>query len=270
MRPWTTFVWNRWDSRLFLRAVAVALAALVLAWLVTAVTDEGGVSWGERAGRALPLTPGCAAIGAWAALAPALARGEARALEALGRCPAQIGAGAVLGGAAAGIAAAVAIAALHVVDIRGYYPTAARASAWRWESDAFVDPLRGVRVDGAGVPEKQPAQASAALAVLPLHAREAAALATAAAGAALPMLLAQAMLTRHRSPRQSRRDADGTSAGSPWRGPHLVDSVATFAALAVSLVLFQASAARRAPALLGALPPVVLLAHAARRYRGLS
>src|SRR6516225_7575407 len=99
MRGWGTVrpvVWTRWDSRLFLRAAVVAVAALALAWLVTAATDEGGISWGERAGRALPLTPGCAAIGVWAALAPSVARGEVRALEALGRSPAQIGAAAVL------------------------------------------------------------------------------------------------------------------------------------------------------------------------------
>jgi hypothetical protein len=176
----------------------------------------------------------------------------------------------VLGAAAVGLAAALAIAAVHAVDIRGFYPTAARASAWRWEGDAFIDPVRGVRVDSAGVPEKQTPQAAAALAALPLHGREAAALGTAAAGAALPMLLAQAMLTRRRSPPRPRRDGDGTSAASPRRRPHLADTLATFAAVAASLVLFQAAAARRAPALLGALPTVLLLAHATRRYRGSS
>ena len=55
---------TRWDARVFARSAVVAGLALGLAWLVTAATDEGGVSWGERAGRTLPLAPACAAIGA--------------------------------------------------------------------------------------------------------------------------------------------------------------------------------------------------------------
>src|ERR1700722_9478623 len=91
--------WTVWDTRPLARASLAAARARGLAWLVTAATDEGGVAWGERAGRTLPLAPLCAAVGAWAALAPVMARGEAAALGALGRSPAQIAAAAVGGGA---------------------------------------------------------------------------------------------------------------------------------------------------------------------------
>jgi hypothetical protein len=242
-----------------LRAAVVALAALALAWLVTAATDEGGISWGERAGRALPLTPGCAAIGTWAALAGSLARGEVRALEALGRSPAQIAASAVLGACAVGFAAAVAIAASHSVDVRGFYPTAARASAWQWEGDAFVNHARGIRVDKEGAPESQPREPAAGMAAIPPGGRAAAALASAAAGLALPMLLAEAMLARRPSRRQApRRDREGTAA---------LSAALAVSAVAASIILFQAAAARRSPAMVGAIPPALLLAFAARRYR---
>ena len=49
--------WTRWDRRQLVRAALTTVLTLGLAWLVTAATDEGGVAWGERAGRTLPLAP---------------------------------------------------------------------------------------------------------------------------------------------------------------------------------------------------------------------
>src|SRR4051794_23815483 len=100
-----------WDLRAFGRAFALAGLALAIAWLLTAATDEGGVPWGVRAGRTLPVAPACAALGAWIALLPARARGEVRALEALGRAPWQSGIAAGLGGAALAVCAAAAMGA---------------------------------------------------------------------------------------------------------------------------------------------------------------
>jgi hypothetical protein len=251
--------WTRWDTRLVLRAAIVAFLSLVLAWMVTAVTDEGGVAWGERAGRALPLAPGCAALGAWAALAPALARGETRALEALGRSPARMAAGAVLGGAAVAIVAALALGAVRMVDVRGFYPTAAKASAWTWEGVAFVDRIHGVRVDPDGAPSRMlPGTAQPSLAIPP-GGRAAAALGMASAGLALPLLLAEGLLARHA--RAARRS------GRFFRPPPS-GATAAFVATAFSLILFQAAAVHRAPALLAAVPPALLLVFAVHRYRG--
>jgi hypothetical protein len=190
-------------------------------------------------------------VGTWAALAPALLRGEVGALAGLGQSPARSAAGAVLGGAAVGLLAGVMIAFFHIVDIRGFYPTAARAGVWVWENGSFVDSARGIRVGADGAPHLEAPVPAAVLAAIPHRGRMAAALATAAAAFALPALLATAMLA---SPAGSRKRRA------------IPDTALAFAAIGASLVLFQAAAARRSPALLAALPPALLLAYAARRY----
>jgi hypothetical protein len=227
------------------------LLALGLAWVVTAATDEGGISWGERAGRTLPLTPACAAVGAWAALAPGRARGEALALAALGRSRAQVAAAAVVGGALAAFVAAVTIGLMRAVDVAAFFPTAAHASTWVWQEGAFADRAQGllVGVDGAPVPLTPEAWAVAAS--IPRFGRAAAALAIASAGLAVPMVLAHALL--------APREAAGRGA--------VAGMLASGAAVLGSIVLFQAAAAGHVPALLGGAPPSVLLAFAVLRYR---
>jgi hypothetical protein len=107
-----------------------------------------------------------------------------------------------------------------------------------------------------GAPEKQPlagAEDVNTLESIPAHGRVAASLAMAVAGMAMPLLVAHAMLSRPVDRRFGRRDATALLAAG--------------AAVAASIVLFQAAAARRLPAMLGAAPPVVLLAFAVGRYR---
>jgi hypothetical protein len=241
------FAFTPWDARQLVRAATVAALTLAMAWMVTAATDEGGVSWGARAGRTLPLTPLCAAVGAWVALAPVRSRGEAVALQAIGRSPAQIAAAAVAGGALVAVVAAVLLGALHGVDVAGFFPTATRASAWTWSGAAFVDRAQGLSVGADGVPQWIAAEPGAAPGGVPAYGRAAAALETALAGVALPLLLAHGLLVRARA---------------------LPLVAAGAAAVASSVVLFQAAAARQAPAALAVLPPVALLAFAVRRYRG--
>jgi hypothetical protein len=246
-------VWTRWDARVLVRAALVATLALAVAWLVTAATDEGGVGWGERAGRTLPLTPVCAAIGAWIALQPVRARGEARALEALGRSRVQLAAGAVVGGAMVALVAAIAIGSLRRVDVAGFYPMATRQSAWRWDGQGFVDGVRGLRVSADGAVQRTVPTAATLASAIPVHGRAAAALTTALAGVALPLLLAHALLGRSPGNRLRREDATAL--------------LASGASVAVSVVLFQAAAARALPAMLAVVPPVALLGFAIRRYR---
>lgn len=247
--PWTT-----WDLRAFGRAAGVTVLTLALAWLVTAATDEGGVSWGERAGRTLPLTPLCAAVGAWVALAPARSRGEARALASLGRSRAGVGGAAVAGAAAVAVAAALLLGIARSVDLTGFYPTATHATTWRFDGGAFVDPARGLRVATDGTPQHIAALASAAMASgLPRFARLAAAMTTALAGLALPLLLAHALLGRAQDARFDRTDVR-LAAGAAM-------------AVAASVVLFQAAAAQVLPSMLAPVPALVLLAFAVRRYR---
>ncbi len=257
MRP------TRWDALVLVRAAVVATVALALAWLVTAATDEGGVPWGQRAGRTLPLTPLCAAFGAWAALAPARARGEVLALAALGRSVGQIAAAAVLGGASIALAAALAVGVVRSVDVAGFFPTAAHASSWQWQAGVFVNRPDALEVaaDGTPFPLGSPKEAKTTT-LIPAHGRAAAATTTALAGLALPMLLAHALLARVRG--------DGEHVGSEFRWgarTRLALAVATGAAVTASVVVFQAAAAHRVPAILGALPWAALIAIALWRYR---
>ena len=254
---------TRWDAVVFLRAAALAGVALAVACLITAATDEGGVPWGERAGRTVPLTPVCAAVGAWGALAPVRARGEVRALEALGRSRMQIAVAAIAGAAAIALLAAGAVGALRAVDVTGFYPSTSHRNAWRWEGDSFVSPTRGLRVEADGSPVRvgPPAEAPP-LEKTPPAGRAAASLATAFAGVALPMLLAQLLLERHAGPSaQQRLGSSGGPGSARW------PALASAAAVVGSLMLFQAAAARLVPALLAALPPAALLAFALARYR---
>jgi len=245
--------WTGWDALVFGRAAGAAGAALLLAWLVTAATDEGGVPWGERLGRTLPLAPLCAALGASAALAPVRWRGEAGALAALGRSRAQIAAAAVAGGALVAIVAALFIGLVRRVDVAGFYPTATHGSAWSWDGAAFVEGIRGLRVAAEGMPEHVTPTAGAVAASLPGFARMAAALTTAVAGLALPMLLSHALLSRSPDVRWGRQEG--------------IVALAAIASIAASVIVFQAAAARQLPALAAAVPAVALLGFAFQRYR---
>lgn len=248
-----------WDVRVLVRAAAVAALVLGLAWLATAATDEGGVSWGERAGRTLPLTPACAAIGAWVALAPVRTRGEALALAALGRSPAQLAVAAVVGAALVALLAAMMIGAADVVDMTAFFPRAARGGVWIWQDSAFVDRAHGVRVGADGVPTSVARGLAVAMTPAPRHGRAAAAMATAIAGLAFPLLTAHALL--------------GRSASASQGGTHVrkareraTSILASGATVAASVFLFQAAGVRHVPALLAAVPPIGLLAYALRRY----
>jgi len=253
---------TRWDALLWARAAAVTAVALLVAWLVAAATDEGGVGWGARTGRTLPLTPVCAALGVWVALAPVRARGEARALQALGRSPGQVSAAAIAGAATIALVAAVATGALRGVDVAGFYPTATHARTWEWRDQAFVDRARGLRVTADGVPERVPQPPGPQpQGPIPPHGRVAAALAMAAAGLALPLLVAHAAIGRRTdSPGDLRRR----------RYERLAIAAASACAVAASVLCFQAAAARLLPAMTGVLPPLALLALGLKRYRASS
>jgi hypothetical protein len=238
-----------WDARVGLRAALLALLALVVAWLVTASTDEGGVLWAVRVARTLPLAPACAAIGTWLALVRARARGETLALESVGRTPLANAGAAVTGGAFIAMLAAGAIALSDRVDVGGFYPTLPVFDEAQFTPSGFVDAARAVRIerDGAMVPVDTPAPETAAKGPdgIPTHGRAAAALATAVAGVALPLVIGQA-----------RRRSLGRV------------GLAVGATVVASIVLFHAAAAGRAPVFTATTPPFILLAVTAWRYLG--
>jgi hypothetical protein len=248
---------NAWDLRIAVRALVLSSLVFLLAWLVTAATDEGGVAWGVRAGRTLPGTPLCAAIGTGLALAPARRRGELRALEALGRAPIASVAGAVAGGAAVGFLAAALIASPSV-DVSGFFPVAARGSDFRYEQGAFVDRGKGLRVEDDGSFAMIEARPAPPPMLVPARGRAAAALATALAGGTLPLLVAELLLARPLGGERPR--ALGRTSVARLAIMIAVAAVAT-------IVLFHAAAAGRVSALAGAIPFAALLGVAVFRYR---
>jgi hypothetical protein len=147
------------------------------------------------------------------------------------------------------------MATVGTVSVAGFYPTATHADEWRWDgTDGFVDGVRGLRVGSDGVPvQVAPARPWRQSPAIPRHGRLSAALATAFAGLAMTMLVARGLLSRGLA-RKGRRLGETSSA-----------VLATLVAVAATIVLFQAAAARRLPALLGVLPSASLLAMAVRR-----
>jgi len=255
---------TRWDTRVALRALVLGAIAFLVAWLVTATTDEGGIAWGVRAGRTLPIAPVCAAIATAIVIAQARARGEVRALEALGRSPAENAIAAVAGGAATAVVAALVMAASAKVDVDGFFPVARHGVTYAFVEGGFVDRASGWRIEADGAIARVDADPSAsASASLPRHARNAAALSTGLSGIALPLLAAHLLLTRPLAASGARRARFGR--GSPLR------AFAVVAAAAVASILsFHAAAVGRIPALVASLPMALLLAAALFRYRSKS
>lgn len=239
--------WTEWDTRAFARGWAIAALALGLVAVVTAASDEGSLAWGVRAGRTLPLAPVCSAVGAWLALAPARARGDDRALAALGRSPFQRELAAIAGGGAVALLAALAIAGSSRIDVAGFYPRAESSIHWRHDARGFVSDDDQWAVDASGRPTLLVTAQSADESGngIPRRGRPAAALATAALGVALPMLVARA---------RSRRSM-------------LLAAAAVGGGVLATVLAFQAAAAALASPLAATAPPLLLLAVAASRYR---
>jgi hypothetical protein len=251
--------WTEWDARVATRAAAVALLVLALAWLVTAMTDEGNVAWSERAGRSLPLAPICAAIGAWAALAAARARGDLRALAALGRSDWENARAPVFGGALVAVVAGAAIAWAPSVDVAGFYPEIVRGADARFdgEANAFVDPQSGWRIAPDGALTLGPALGPVREERVPRHGRAAAGFATAVAG------LAMALATARREEKEREEGKEGGGRRAAWLGATVLTGAAT-------VFLFQCAAARLLAAGWATVPPLALLAAAAACYRASS
>lgn len=226
-----------------------AALAFVLACLVTAATDEGGGTWSLRAARTLPLAPACAALGTWLGQARGWARGEGRALAALGRSPLASSLPAVVGGAAVAWIAAVAMGLGGGVDVSGFFPVARAPDVYVSRGGGvFLDVASGYRIEADGsivAPDTtEDASRAAAPSLLPAHAREAAALSTGLAGLALPLLVARGR-----------------------RGSWVATGLALLGMAATSILLFHAAAARRIGAMNTAIPPLALVGFALSRFR---
>jgi hypothetical protein len=243
------YVFTAWDVRAAARAASFAVLALLLGWFVTAATDEGGVAWVERAGRVLPLAPGCAALGTWLGQAPGWERGEGRVFAALGRGPFATSAASIFGGAGIAWAAALAIALASRVDVGGFFPVARTPDVFVAQtSGGFMDRTSGYVIlpDGTLVAPSSVARPTSPSPVVPTKGRAAAGLATGLAGLALPLLVAKA-------------------ARSSWLKRATVALLASVA----SVVLFQAAAARLVGALAAVIPSLLLVVWAGAGTDGL-
>jgi hypothetical protein len=245
-----------WDIRAAVRALVGALLGLLVVWLVTAASDEGQLTVGARAGRTLPLAPLCSAVGAALALGTARVRQESRAFEALGRSPAETSRSAALGAALPSVVVALAIAAIPAVDVAAYYPRALRGDTFVLTESGFVSPTLGVRIDADGeTHDVELPRAGARDDELPPHARLAAAAATGLAGVSLALVAARAALRRSLLDARARRRMRVTAFAEG------------LACVVLTLIAFQASAARIVPAGVAAVPPAALLTVALARLR---
>ncbi len=220
--------------------IAALVGCVVL--LVVVATDEGA-GWARRAALCAALAPAAGAIGALAASRIARARGETRALEALGARPSRVLVGAVIGGA---IVAAIgpALVFVSIADLEPLFPRPATPSAWVAEPNGGMrDGATGTRLGPGSALEVAQRSPEVALEV-PLGERRV------AVGFALVLLAIAAPLAA------TKADA------SPGRG-------AIVLLLVVAMIAaFQLVGARRVSAFAVCVPPLVLLAHAlVSRYR---
>ena len=227
---------NRWDRQCLLRATAASIAVWLLCVLVVAATDEGGVPWAARVGRALPTAPLAAAVAVGLTLSYARSRGELRALEALGRSETRSARATVVGGVVpAFVLGGLALCA--IVDVSSFFPrTGASQVSVRIDDAGFVDDAHGVRISREGELSRTAAQAAAPERRLPDGAHLATGLTVTCAA------FAMALASSSRPGRRRRA----------WL-------VAAAAAAITSLVCFQLSAASRIPAWLAIVPQLVVL-----------
>jgi hypothetical protein len=236
-------VTTAWDRRTFALTFAMGALLFAVACVVSGATDEGSVAWSLRVARATPLVPICGAVVTFLALRRAERRGEMLALESIGTSPARIAACAVAAAAALGLIAALCIASFRGPALESFFPHASAHGDVRVEGDAFVDPYRGVRIDHDGELTREKKIAQPEMPEAPGRAASAAIL-TALLGAALPLVAARGV--RHELAR-----------------PTAIAGLMC----ALCMLLAQATAAGRSPAVLVCLPAAALLVYAALRYR---
>ena len=201
-----------WDRSTAARTFALALSAFVVALLVTAASDEGGVSWPARLARTLPAAPLLSAAATALVAQRARARGEWRALASVGAAPFVIARGTVTGALFFALVAAVATALLPGAAA-AFFPRAPFGAhfvpRFTAETRAFLDPASGWSVlpDGALVREaaRLPATGPSSSLTYPAGASVSAALTLAAAGLGLSLLVAAALSRAETQPRYRTR-----------------------------------------------------------------
>lgn len=140
---------SAWDRRLAARALAIAGVTALVA-LVVIVTTDNGASWARRVAMWGAVAPVAGALGTVGAVRLAEARGELRALEALGEDPLRAVLGAIAGGTLIGLAGS-SLTALPWADLTALFPREATARVWVVEgSGAMREETLGIRVLAGG------------------------------------------------------------------------------------------------------------------------
>jgi hypothetical protein len=231
------FAWrlSAWHARIFVRALAGAALAFALILLLSALTDEGGLTLAVRLGRAAPMAPVAAALGTGASLAPPRWRGELLAFATLGERPTRTMLPAVLGAALVG-ALVGALLLFGGIDAHGFYPVVPKTMQLAFDGAAFVEPETGTRVLQSGELAEPVAKVAVVAATdLPRFGAGVAALATLVSTFGLAMVTAGLGLWAR-----------------PWR------AFAIALLVAALLAAFQASASSRVSALAALVPAFAL------------
>lgn len=246
-----------WDARALARALAATCVAFLIGWLVTAASDEGGLTVGARAGRTVPLLPLFSSVGAAIAVGGRRTRQEIRALATLGRSPLRSAAIVAVGAAAPAIGSALVLALVARADVSAFYPSPQSSDRFSYADGAFVSDALGARVDVAsGAIALGPPQDGAGEPGLPRGGRSAAAAAMALAALALSLLAARTAI-------ETAPDEDRATSRR-----RIARAGAAIAVTALTTTLgFQAAAAGAVTPWAAAIPPITLLAFLGRRYQ---
>lgn len=142
-----------WDKAVFVRTSWLFGLCSGLCWVVIAATDEGGrfgEVWGRRLGMWAAFAPALGMIAVSVALGIARARGEERALAALGVSPARVALFAVMAGALWGGAGACSIL-WEKAEVEVLFPRPAGSRVWEAEGGgAVLERSLGIRVLASG------------------------------------------------------------------------------------------------------------------------
>lgn len=137
------------DSLLFRRTLGGSLLLLVLVTGLVVATDEAYSTTGMRVARLCAFSPLIAAVAMGSCLGLATRRGELRALAVLGASPWTAAFGALCAAWLFGTVAALVLLT-PLADVSSLFPAPPIDSGWHWRGDAFVEPLRGIRIDSTG------------------------------------------------------------------------------------------------------------------------
>lgn len=157
---------HAFDRTLFRRSLGILILLVLLGLGVMIATDEIGSTPRMRLSRLIAIAPGLIALGEGIVLAQSRARGEIRAMSALGASPFRATRGARAAGWFLG-ALGIALLLSPLTDPTPLFPAVVRSTPWLVLGSALGDPVTGARVTADGVVAFSSVTASAGLAQVP-------------------------------------------------------------------------------------------------------